>query len=749
MKSFLSYLVSIILLIVGLDSCKEKVNTLNKDAIVIENAEFRLIIGRDAKAISLIHKPSGQECLQKGIHTPVFALTQYRPYDNEIFLTYPAKTKTFYADTVYRKGNDLIVGFELEAHKATIGLNINDDYIGFTLKNIDYEIGTMGIKRPTEIDEFTLLQLPIRDREYFGEWLNVIWDKDIAVNILATDPYSKIDAISNQGSHLLQAGMETKVKLLGVGAALITTTKDKLLNRIDKVEKDFNLPRGVQSRRNQTYKYSYYELRNVTPQNIDEHIAYAKLGGFKIMVIYYNDFATSTGHFSWNSNFPKGMANLQMVTKKIKDAGMIPGFHMHYNKASKNDLYITPVPDSRLNLVRIFTLRESIDKRSTVISVEENPEGCTLENERRFLKLGNELITFEQYTTIPPYQFVGCKRGAISTKPYEFEKGFKFGLLDVDTWPKFIRFDQYTSIQQEVAERLGKIYADAGFRFVYFDGAEDVNQPYWFTVSKSQLAVYDCLKPSPLFSEGAIKSHFSWHILTRGNAFDVFPPESIKQATRKYPAAEAKYIAQDFSSINFGWIDYRAPDSTTIGMQPDMFEYVCSRGAAWDCPISMMGYLDQLNSHPRTHDNLEVIRRWEEARINNFFSDEQKKSLQNLSQEHILLINERGGFELCPYKQITDVAGAGSSIRAFIFNRSGKTYVVYWHSSGEGKLKLSMNPTNVHLFKELGIEIPMQKDNSEIIIPVGDRRYLEFSLPEEEAISIFRGAKLLQERTTK
>jgi hypothetical protein len=537
--------------------------------------------------------------------------------------------------------------------------------------------------------------------------------------------------------------METRIKLTGTGAALITTSKDKLLDRIDRVEKDFNLPRGVESRRDPAYKYSYYELRNVTPQNIDEHIAFARLGGFRIMVICYTDFATSMGHFPWSPDYPNGMTDLQTVTRKIKEAGMIPGFHIHYSKASKNDLYVTPVPDPRLNLVRIFTLAGSIDARSNVIPVEENPEGCTLEKERRFLKLGNELVTYEEYTTMPPYQFTGCKRGALSTKTFDFEKGFKFGLLDVDTWPIFVRFDQYNNIQQEVAERLGKIYADAGFRFVYFDGAEDVNLPYWYTVSKAQLVVYNCLHPAPLFSEGALKSHFSWHILTRGNAFDVFPPESIKKATIKYPAVEARYIAQDFSSINFGWMDYQAPESTTIGTQPDMFEFVCSRGAAWDCPISMLGNLDQLKTHPRTADNLEVIRRWEEARLNNFFSDEQKKSLQNLSQEYILLINETGGFELCPYEKITDPANGNTALRAFIFERSEKIYVVYWHISGEQQIKLNINPGKAHLSRELGKEIPVQEDGNNIIIPAGERRYLQVDMPREKVIEAFREAILL------
>jgi hypothetical protein len=51
----------------------------------------------------------------------------------------------------------------------------------------------------------------------------------------------------------------------------------------------------------------------------------------------------------------------------------------------------------------------------------------------------------------------------------------RVGLLDVDTWPVFVRFTQNTGIQDEVAERLRAIYEQAGFHFVYYDGAEDVH----------------------------------------------------------------------------------------------------------------------------------------------------------------------------------------------------------------------------------------------------------------------------------
>jgi hypothetical protein len=437
-----------------------------------------------------------------------------------------------------------------------------------------------------------------------------------------------------------------------------------------------------------------------------------------------------------------------MVVKKIKDAGIIVGAHFWYNKAMKEDRYVTPVPDYRLNLSRTFTLAMPLDKASTTVTVEEDPAGCTLDNGRRILKIGNELIEYMGYTNERPYRFTGCTRGALKTVPSEYSTGFSFGLLDVDTWTIWVRFDQRTSIQQEVAERIGKIYNEAGFQFAYYDGAEDIPPPYWYNVSLPQLKVYNCLNPAPLFSEGACKSHFSWHILTRGNAFDVFSPEVIKKATREHPIDGAAFTARDFTSINFGWLNYLAPTDKSTGMQPDMYEYICCKAAAWDCPISLEGKLDQLKVHPRTADNLEVMRRWEEARINKIFSEEQKAALKSPLKEYTLLINEKGKLELQPYQQIADPAGGNPNIRAFIFTRSGKTYVVYWHTSGEGYLKLEADKDMVHLFREFGYDTPIQVRGKAILIPLGERRYLQFDLPANEVISIIKKAKTEQELLT-
>ena len=710
--------------------------------IVIENQQMKLVISSKGKALSLVHKSSGQECLKQDVNVPAFTLTQYRPYDNEQQLSHPAKSKTYAADSVWWKDGDLIVSFKPERNVATIQVNTTDSYIGFKLKKFNYDFDDFREKRKTEIDEFTFLQLPVINRKNFGEWLNVSWDKDVAVNLIATDPFAKIDAEEREGYRIFNAGVEAEVKLEDVGAALIVTEKNKLLDCIDKVEHDFNLPKGVESRRSDAYKYSYYEVWDATPENIDKHIAYAIQGGFRAIQLSCTVFVKTVGHFDWNNAYPNGIKDLQTVVQKIKDAGMIAGIHIWYNKAEKDDKYITPVPDYRLNLSRPFILAAPLNKSADIVVVEENPAGCTLEEGRRILKIGDELIEYSGFTTERPFQFTGCKRGILGTSSSTYKQGLRFGLLDVDTWTKWVRFDQRTSIQQEVAERIGKIYSEAGLDFLYFDGAEDIHPPYWFYTSLAQLKVYNCLQPAPAFAEGALKSHFSWHIITRGNAFDVFAPEVVKQATNRYPLTEAALVSNDFTSIDFGWLGATPPGETTIGMQPDMYEYVCSRSAAWDCPISLVARTEQFEANPRTADNLDVIKRWEDARISGILSEEQKNALRNSKQEHILLKNAAGKYELYPYEQI-DMKDGSKTIRAFVFSKSGKTVVVYWDTKGKGEVRLNLNGAKVKLYKESGDLVPIRKVSDGIVIPAGSRLFLESGTGIEETKMVFKNASIL------
>ena len=728
--------------------------------VIIENEEMRLTISSDGIAKSLLFKPENEECLMQNIREPAFSIVvdiNYSPYDDVLKANLMTMGEhEFMVDSIYRKDNKIVAHFGIVDINAIINVDIKPAYIRFSIEDFVYsdskpELVTGGTL--PLIKEMWFLRLPVNERANFGRWLNVMWDDRIAINLQGTGPFTHIGSEKRPKYQILKAGSTSEVKLKEVGAALITTSSHNLLNRISHIETDFNLPQGVKNRRRKLAVSSSYwsgdaASNNVNPKNIDEHIEYAKKAGLRTFYVYYTAFSKAPGHYDWRSEYPKGIDDLRDIVKKIENAGMVPGIHIHYNKAGITDKYVTPVPDSRLNQRRLFTLASSLEKSDTTILVEENPSGSMMEDGRRIIKIGQELISYSSYSTIPPFRFTGCERGILDSKSSSHPKGSKFGILNVDSWPIFVLLDQNTGIQDEVAERLADIYRKAGFKFVYFDGAEDVHPPHWFNCSNAQWRVYSRLEPEPLFAGGAAMSHFGWHMLSRGNHYDShrWQPEEMKEAIREFPAAAAPRMAKNFTSTSFGRYQYFVPDKTTVGIQPDMLEYLASRAAAWDSPWILKGDIDAFKAHPRTSDNLEVVKCWEDAKACGWLTNEQKQMLRNLKQEHILLKDEQGEFELIPYKRIANVASGQKEIRAFVFERKNERYVVYWHTSDSKNMEIPVNPEEMILFEEWGKEGKtdfIENENS-VVIPVSHRRYVKSgTLSENELITAFQNAKIL------
>ena len=544
--------------------------------VIFENDIFKLILTPDCIAQSLTLKSNGEECIFASEKQPFFSLTEERPYNNEIKLAYPTKRTTFEANRVRQDGQKLIVGFELLDFEAIVDVKIASRYIVFTLTDFlvkpdSFGLGVMPMLPP--VSEFRLVQLPISTRERFGEWLNVMWDDKVAVNVISTCPYARIASEKRRDHRILFGETMRDIKLKNAGVALIVSSPDELLDAIKLLEEDFDLPRGVDSRRSDLINRSYYWANNVTPKTVDEHIKYALKGGFKLMSLYYKSIlACESGFLScgeydvYREEYPNGKADLVEMLNKIKAAGIIPGVHILHSHIGLRSKYLTPIADHRINLASRFTLSRSASAEDTTLYVEENPEWAPTYEKARVLRFMGELIQYESYTTEPPYCFTGCKRGFNDTYPRNIEMGTIGGVLDVSEFGGTSTYvDQRTDLQDEIADAFAELY-DAGFEFVYFDGSEGTNPPFDINVGLAQWRMYKKLKKKPLFCEGAAKSNFSWHMLSGGNAFDVFAPHNFKEMIVKHPFKEALHMANSFTRVNFGWWEYQD------GQRPDIFE---------------------------------------------------------------------------------------------------------------------------------------------------------------------------------
>ena len=615
--------------------------------VVFENDIFILEIGSDGCAKRLFHKAEKREMLEN-THTPMFSVTQDRLFNNELKLAHPNKRSTFSSNSVEFINDRLIVSFELLQYRAEIKVSVKERYIAFEL--VDFivpEHAFEGLRMDVPpVSSFRLAQLPIIGLPNFGEWLNVAFDEKTAVNLIGTDKSSIIDAQKGVGCVTLTADCVRGIKLKGCSCALIISKKDELLNAIEDVENDFDLPKGVKSRNDKRINASVYWTSDATPENIDEHIKYAKMGGFTLMLMYYTCAVKEStryyhcGNYDLRDEYKNGYDDLRAMLKKVKDAGITPGLHFLHTHIGLKSRYCTPKADHRLNIKEKFTLSASLGKDDTVIYVEEDPSFAPMHKDCRVLVFDGEMISYESYSLEPPFRFMGCKRGWNDTDIVPHPAGRCGGVLDISEYgASSVYVDQNSTLQDEIADKIAKIY-NCGFEFVYFDGSEGTNAPFEYHVPSAQYRVYKKLFPAPIFCEGAAKSHFSWHMLSGGNAFDIFPTNIFKEMIIKYPAEEAPRMANDFTRVNFGWWAFF--EDTT----PDVYEYGTSKAFAYNCPATMQARLERFEKNPNTKAVLEVMRRWEYARQNDILTDEQKEAIKDPNREFTLIINENGEYEL-------------------------------------------------------------------------------------------------------
>ena len=699
--------------------------------IVFENSKYKFSINEAGFAESLILKSNGEELLA-GERIPLFTVTQQRPFNNEIKLIYMNKRTTYPANRVRLEGDKLIVGFELAPYEAVVAVKVSDLYISFTLEDFivhptDYDY--LKMHTPPAV-EFRLLQIPVKNREKYGKWLNVMWDGEVAVNLLATTPHARIESEERDGYRILTADAVKGIKLRGCTASLIVSEKNSLFDCIDSLEEDYNMPRGVKSRRGESINSSIYWSLDITPDTVDEHIEYMKKGGFKLALIYYlcifdyTDRYSLCNEFKFRKEYVNGIETLKEMLAKIKSAGITPGIHFLHTHIGVQTHYVTPHADRRLNLTRKFTLSKPLSTEDTVIFVDEDPTDTVTVEECRVLKFGTELIRYESYTTERPYKFTGCQRGEYKTEIISHPEGEIGGVLDISEFSATsIYLDQNTDLQDEIADKLAEVY-NAGFEFVYYDGSEGTNAPYEFHVPNAQLRVYNKLGKAPLFCEGAAKSHFSWHILSGANAFDRFKTCQFKEMIDKFPVVAAKEMKNDFTRVNFGWWEIW-PDT-----RPDVYEYGMSRAVAYNCPSTVIARrLEGIRSCFLLDDSLEAMRRWEDAKCKGFFTEEIKAQLRESSCEHTLLINEEGEYELCP---VREVKTGVENLYAFIFSRRGFSYASLSYVGEGTEIKLPIAHGNVvYLERDLVTKAPVGACDGGVKLCVSKLRYIKTDLSDE------------------
>lgn len=161
--------------------------------VVVENAVFRLTVGGNACVKSLVLKSTGEELADAAAEIPLFASTQERFWDDELKMIHSGRRMTLGANSLRRKGNTLHVGFDIVPYEALVEVEERPEYVAFKLVDFTtnyYDHCNLHLDKPP-VSEFRLVQLPVKNRKFFGDWLNVIINQNSIQNcsICSTGSY--------------------------------------------------------------------------------------------------------------------------------------------------------------------------------------------------------------------------------------------------------------------------------------------------------------------------------------------------------------------------------------------------------------------------------------------------------------------------------------------------------------------------------------------------------------------------------
>jgi hypothetical protein len=565
------------------------VNGARAEDFVFETRAARLVIRPDAVASSLIDKQSGKERL--------------RP-EGLPFAAVKKDGRLFPASAADRRGGMLHVTFGTSGVDADYRITASAECL----------VVELAAFHGDGIEEIRLMQLNVALANA-GGLLGVRWDDEFAVCLMGLS--GRVDA--RFAGQALLASVYPGFSMQGERVAIIAAPTPRFLEVVRKVEHDFELPSptlgGTWARLSQDVRTSYL-FTDLTEANADETIRYAKLGGFRYILVYSGTWSASLGSYPINTrNFPRGEESLKAVIDKCHAAGLKVGLHMLTSFVGKNDPLVRPKPSPWLLKDGEATLATDVSESVTEMAAASALAGFPVEDgyygAANDIAIDDEIIHYGQ---INGGAFLRCSRGFAGTKPALHRAGAKIYHL-VEREGSYLA-DLKTPLKDAISDRVADVINRCGFDMIYFDGGEinSANGPGWYWVGTQQAQIWEKSKRE-LLVQGSGMTDWTWHIFSRGTCDD-----GSAVATREYldhhKIADAWWSYHyNFLPADLGWWSFLqdAPDHPAT--TPDEVEYYAVRMLALDSGGSLETNLSRLKANGRTEEMLKLLGEYEQLRL--------------------------------------------------------------------------------------------------------------------------------------
>jgi hypothetical protein len=554
-----------------------------------ETRTARLTIRPDAVVSSLIEKQNGKE--------------RVRP-EGVAFAAVRKGGRLFPASAADRSGDVLHVTF------GTSGIDAEYRITAFA----DYLLVELTAFHGDGIEEIRLMQLNV-SLANAGGLLGVKWDDEFAVCLMGLSP--RVD--SRIAGQAMLASVYPEFSMQGERVAIIAVPTPQFLKVVRKVEQDFGLPSSTLD--NTWAKLSEdvrtnYLFTDLTEANADETIRYAKLGGFRYILVYSGTWSASLGSYPINTrNFPHGEQGLKAVIDKCHAAGLKVGMHMLTSFVGKNDPLVSPKPSPWLLKDADATLAADVNDTVTQLATL-SPLTRLLAKDGYYgaakdFQIDHEIINCDQINGVTLLQ---CVRGFAGTKPAPHQAGARVYHL-AEREGSYLA-DLETPLKDAISDRVAGLINRCGFDMIYFDGGElnSANGPSWYWMGPQQAQIWEKSKRE-LLVQGSGMTGWTWHIFSRGTCDD-YAAVGVKEYLDYHKIADAwRSYSDNFLPAELGWLGFLEDTPDHPATTPDEVEYYAVRMLALDSAVSLETNLNALKANGRAEEMLKRLREYEQLQL--------------------------------------------------------------------------------------------------------------------------------------
>ena len=257
--------------------------------VSIENPRVRLTWADDATWQSIVDKASGRDYCHADAKLPLGSVHH--------------GGKEHRASAVSLAGGELTLRFADTDTVLLYEVDAAEDWIRFGLKSVS---GT----RPERV---MLVRVPVAITENVGRRLNIAWNNETSVCLLAANRQPDCRATARKGYAELTATTQDAPgpKLEGAAVALIACPTPKIRPILREASHAFGLltnedADGTPAKDTDLARGSYWFM-TVGADDLDRIIEYCEKTGFRQVMMGFGSWCTSAGHYPFNEHrFPGG-----------------------------------------------------------------------------------------------------------------------------------------------------------------------------------------------------------------------------------------------------------------------------------------------------------------------------------------------------------------------------------------------------------------------------------------------------------